>query len=171
MDAEKGDSVMYKHWELHHAGKKTEFKFNILGVFNTPLERQVAEGVRISRTGATSLLNSKAVYSRSLLPRLRIDKNPVEENLGDVDKTMKEDDNVFEEQEEQGKILTGSMLEKAVTRQKKKAKMRDTIGWGDWEVESQERDGERKEDWEELLGFLVDYCGKMEEEFWAGGRS
>ena len=84
---------------------------------------------------------------------------------------MKEDDNVFEEQEEQGKILTGSMLEKAVTRRKKKAKMRDTIGWGDWEVESQEGDGERKEDWEELLGFLVEYCGKMEEEFWAGGRS
>merc|ERR1711888_377791 len=88
-DAKKGapDSHMHKHWEIHHGGRRTEFTFNIIGHFKSPLERQIAEGVRISRTGATRLLNSKAVYSRCGIVRLTIDKKE-ETNLGDMEKNM-----------------------------------------------------------------------------------
>ena len=150
---------MHKHWELHHEGRKTEFSFNILGFFRTPLERQVAEGVRIARTGATRLLNSKAVYSRCPLPRLSIDKEEVEENLGDVQKTMEDDDDdeVFEDESVERMIMTGSRLEKTMARQKKRNKTRDLLCWGEWEAEDQVGDQEERETWDDLLGFLVEY--------------
>ena len=49
-------------------GVETPFKFEIIGFFKTPLERQVAEAVRLQRTGAVKILNSKSVYSRSSIP-------------------------------------------------------------------------------------------------------
>ena len=69
-DAKKGhsDSHMYKHWVNQHGGVETPFKFEIIGFFKTPLERQVAEAVRLQRTGAVKILNSKSVYSRSSIP-------------------------------------------------------------------------------------------------------
>ena len=123
-----------------------------MGFFDSPLERQIAESVRISRTGATKLLNSKAVYSRSVVPRLSVDKVE-EDNLGDTDRNMEEDD-VFEEGvEDQETILTAKKLDKTVARQKKKEEMMDMIGWGDIDVGGDEND----EAEEELMHFLVKY--------------
>ena len=53
-DAEKDrkDSHMGKHWAVQHQGKRTDFKVEVVGYFSSALERQVAEGVRISKTGA-----------------------------------------------------------------------------------------------------------------------
>ena len=53
-DAESGkkDSHMFKHWSTQHEGEKTSFSFKIISFFSSPLERQVAEAVRIFNTGA-----------------------------------------------------------------------------------------------------------------------
>ena len=39
----------------------TEFSFEIIQFFARPLERQVGEAVRIVRTGASQILNSKTM--------------------------------------------------------------------------------------------------------------
>ena len=71
-DGEKGtkSSHMSKHWSVHHGGNKTKFKVEIIGFFSSALERQVAESVRIDKCGAERILNSKSVFSRSMVPRL-----------------------------------------------------------------------------------------------------
>ena len=70
-EKEKKGSHIYKHWSVHHGGVRTRFSFKILSFYESPLERQVGEFVRIDRTGATRILNSKAAYSRSRVPRIR----------------------------------------------------------------------------------------------------
>ena len=67
---EKKDSHIYKHWSVHHGGVRTKFLFEILSFYESPLERQVGEAVRIDRTGAERILNSKAVCKRSKVPRI-----------------------------------------------------------------------------------------------------
>ena len=57
------------------------------------LERQIGEAVRIDRTGAARILNSKAAYSRSKVPRIIALDQEEEIPLGDKD-------DVFEENEE-----------------------------------------------------------------------
>ena len=56
----------------------------ILQFFKSPLERQVGEAVRIARTGANRILNSKSVYNRSTLPRIVAQDVREEVNLGDM---------------------------------------------------------------------------------------
>ena len=53
------DSHMFKHWQNQHGGRRTSFKFKVLGFYKTALERQVAEAVRIERTGATKIMIKK----------------------------------------------------------------------------------------------------------------
>ena len=43
---------MVKHWSLHQRGERTKFKVEVIGFFNSALERQVAESIRIEKTGA-----------------------------------------------------------------------------------------------------------------------
>ena len=83
---------MFKHWSLHHDGKETAFKVEVIDYFESALYRQVAEGVRIARTGAEKILNSKAVYSRSGLVRLVCVDTVEEDNLGDRDSMPDEED-------------------------------------------------------------------------------
>ena len=80
----KGDSHISKHWINHHGGKETKFSFEIIKFFTSPLERQVGEAVRIEKTGAHQILNSKSMFNRSGLPRI-ITKDITElTNLGDM---------------------------------------------------------------------------------------
>ena len=80
----RADSHIFKHWSNQHAGRETKFSFKILNFFAAPLERQVGEAVRIARTGASTILNSKSVYNRNPLPRI-IARDVVEPtNLGDM---------------------------------------------------------------------------------------
>ena len=84
-DAEnkKTESHMRKHWVLQHDGVKTDFSFEILSFHKSALDRHVAEAVRISRTGASKILNSKNLFNRSSIPRV-VAQNSIEEvNLGD----------------------------------------------------------------------------------------
>ena len=41
------DSHIYKHWTIQYGGRETRFEFGIVAFFSSPLERQVAEAVRI----------------------------------------------------------------------------------------------------------------------------
>ena len=61
------------------------------------MERQVAEAVQIQITCAEKILNSKAEYLRSRIPRITAAEEPEELNLGDKEELM--DDEVFEEPE------------------------------------------------------------------------
>ena len=53
IEKEKKDSHIYKHWSVHHEGVRTRFSFEILSFYESPLERQIGEAVRIDRTGMT----------------------------------------------------------------------------------------------------------------------
>ena len=68
------DSHMVKHWSVAHPDStKPRFNFYVMRSFKTPLERQVAEAVRIQLRGST--LNSMGVYNRCKLTRLVVDTN------------------------------------------------------------------------------------------------
>ena len=76
----KKDNHMFKHQSLHHAGDRSvdfvaRSRSRSVAHFKTALERQVAEAVRIRRRGGEgNILNSKAEYSRSRIPRLIVDQ-------------------------------------------------------------------------------------------------
>ena len=86
----------------------------------------MSEAVRIERTGAQRVLNSKAGYNRARLPRIVAEDSKEEETIGDTGKTIEETrgGGQFEF------ILTGKALEKNQRRQRKKELMRDTLNWG-----------------------------------------
>ena len=65
---------MYKHQIMEHHGEEADFVVRVEGTFQTALTRQVSEAVRIRRRGGMgSILNSKAEYNRSHIPRLRVE--------------------------------------------------------------------------------------------------
>ena len=68
------ESHQIKHWALDHPEMTSPptFKFKIISTFGDPLTRQIAESVRIERSGI-EILNSRSEYSRCRVPRLRID--------------------------------------------------------------------------------------------------
>ena len=89
----QGDSHILKHWINHHGGRETKFSFEIIRFFKTPLERQIGEAVRIEKTGANQILNSKSMFNRNGLTRIMVKDVPEEVNLGDrVDMEQQEDD-------------------------------------------------------------------------------
>ena len=151
------DSHIYKHWQNEHAGRETEFQFQIIKFFSSPLDRQVSEAVRIERTGAHKILNSKAVYSRSGLTRLVAVGTKEEETIGDTGKTIEETrgGGQFEF------ILTGKALEKNQRRQRRKDMLRDTLNWGriqEWVAPPAESGEEEDEEYmrpEEHLDLLI----------------
>merc|ERR1712030_284253 len=88
-DARKGrpDSHIYKHWQNQHGGTQTEFKFKIISFHVSALDRQIAEAVRISRTGAEKILNSKGEYNRCQVPRIVMVDTREIQFLGDTPST------------------------------------------------------------------------------------
>ena len=99
---ERNESHMFKHWTIQHGGNKTKFSFKVISFFSSPLKRQVAEAVRILKTGAKRILNSKGMLNRCSLPRI-IAQDAIEEvNLGDMGLTESvevEPDQIVEETE------------------------------------------------------------------------
>ena len=112
------DSHIYKHWQNEHAGRETEFQFQIIKFFSSPLDRQVSEAVRIEWTGAQKILNSKAGYNRARLPRIVAENTKEEETIGDTGKTIEETRGGVRIEF----IITGRALEKNQRRQRKKKK-------------------------------------------------
>ena len=72
--AKKEESHQIKHWLLEHQDMEEppRFKFRLIKTFKDPMSRQLAEAVRIELRG-NNILNSKAEYNRSRVPRLRVD--------------------------------------------------------------------------------------------------
>ena len=66
------DSHIYKHQMMEHEGEQGKFMFKVVSVHRTALNRQVREALRIMRRGGLDggVLNSKAEWSRSHIPRL-----------------------------------------------------------------------------------------------------
>ena len=59
---EEEDNALWKHCQLEHGGEKVEFSMKVLGSFQSSMARQVNEGVRIKRSKADCLMNSKSEF-------------------------------------------------------------------------------------------------------------
>ena len=67
-------SPLWKHAERHHGGRKNVvYSMKIVNYFRDPLTRQVNEGVRINRSTAEVVLNSKSEWHGPATARLTID--------------------------------------------------------------------------------------------------
>ena len=77
----KPSSHILKHQEeAHSAEDEPKFTMRIVKGYRTALARQVGEAVRIRRRGGEGqILNSKAEYSRCVIPRLVLDTIDEEE--------------------------------------------------------------------------------------------
>ena len=67
---EKEDTPLWKHCILAHSGVKQSFVMKPLRSFNSPLQRQPNEGVRISASKATIRMNSKNEGHQALIIRV-----------------------------------------------------------------------------------------------------
>ena len=70
----KRTSHMREHCQEEHPGKTPSFRFDLIKVCRTSLERQVGESisVKMSRSRGVSIINSKVEYNRCLLPTLTV---------------------------------------------------------------------------------------------------
>ena len=100
-DARKGkqDSHIFKHWQNQHGGTQTLFKFKIISFHFSALDRQIAEAVRISRTGAEKILNSKGQYNRCQVPRIVMVDTREVLNFGDTPAEAEQSDEAGNESE------------------------------------------------------------------------
>ena len=68
------DSHINKHQLMEHNAAPPDFVMRVVGSYRSALSRQVMEAVQIRRRGgAGQILNSKAEYNRSHIPRLRVE--------------------------------------------------------------------------------------------------
>ena len=146
------DSHIYKHWQNQHGGQKTAFKFKVVSFHNSPLDRQVSEAVRIARTGAGKILNSKGEYNRCELPRIiSVDTREIP-TLGDSENLGENED---QETASQGMV---EVTVKEDKKKRKKDRLRDLLRWGEeqpgcnW-VEEILSDGD-----ESLVDILEELC-------------
>ena len=78
-------NALWKHSHVHHEGdlKGEEVKMEIIESHRSPLNRQIHEGVEIEVNGADLLLNSKAEWNHSKIPRVVIEMGEEIEEDGD----------------------------------------------------------------------------------------
>ena len=67
---EEEDNALWKHCQLEHNGEKVEFSMKVLGSFQSTMARQVNEGVRIKRSKADCLMNSKSEFHQHPVVRV-----------------------------------------------------------------------------------------------------
>ena len=71
----KEENHMVKHQWLKHGGEQADFILRVVGSKKTALCRQISEAVRIRRRGGEEeILNSRAEYNRSHIPRLQVEE-------------------------------------------------------------------------------------------------
>ena len=77
----KSDSHIRKHQDLCHGGaEEPDIVLRAVSHHKSALSRQVAEAVRIMRRGGEgAVLNSRAEYNRSHIPRLQVEKRDEEQ--------------------------------------------------------------------------------------------
>ena len=68
-------NAFHKHLEIHHPehqGDMSVFKCKVIGTYKRSLDRQVAEGVQLERSEADLVLNSRAEFHGSAVPRVTV---------------------------------------------------------------------------------------------------
>ena len=63
-------SPLWKHCILEHSSQEAEFSMEVLSHHKSCLDRQVQESVRISRTEAEIILNSKSEFHQAPIVRV-----------------------------------------------------------------------------------------------------
>ena len=64
------DNALWKHCRLDHGDEKVEFSMRVVGSFQSSMARQVNEGVRIKRSKADTLMNSKSEFHQHPVVRV-----------------------------------------------------------------------------------------------------
>ena len=64
------ENPLWKHCMVEHEGEKVEFSMKVLGSFHSAMARQVNEGVRIKRSKADCLMNSKSEFHQHPVVRV-----------------------------------------------------------------------------------------------------
>ena len=67
---ESEKSALWKHCQLQHAGEKQSFMMMVFRGFNSCLERQTNEAVRITSSKAEVILNSKSEFHQAPIRRV-----------------------------------------------------------------------------------------------------
>ena len=67
---EEEDNALWKHCQLEHNEEKVEFSMKVVGSFQSKMARQVNEGVRIKRSKADCLMNSKREFRQRPVVRV-----------------------------------------------------------------------------------------------------
>ena len=155
-DSREMDSHMVKHWLVDHREMSSppKFKFKLLGSYQDPMTRQLAEAVRIEKVGA-GILNSKSEYSRCRVPRLRIDmegwarlkedqaSGAIRENVVLEEEANKDLEEV-EDEERRLERKRGAEkeveIEESRPRKKRKTKFPRLEAWGECKEQEQEVD-------------------------------
>ena len=66
------ESPLWKHCQLEHGGEKQQFYMEALRAFESCLQRQVNEAVRISSSKADLLMNSKSEFHQAPIVRVTV---------------------------------------------------------------------------------------------------
>ena len=63
---------LWKHSQIHHGGKlrREELEMKVVETHRSPLSRQIHEGVEIETNSAEIVMNSKAEWNQSRLPKI-----------------------------------------------------------------------------------------------------
>ena len=67
---EEEDNALWKHCMVEHGGEKVEFSMKVLQSFQSAMARQVNEGVRIKRSKADCMMNSKSEFHQHPVVRV-----------------------------------------------------------------------------------------------------
>ena len=133
----KEDSHMVKHWVCDHPDllEPPKFKFRIVRSFQDPLTRQLAEAVRIERSGE-NILNSKSEFNRCRIPRLKINLEEWGVWRKEKEKAEEErkDEDLEKEAEESLEFRTPNKRkpdEIPKGRKAKKLRFEKLVGWGE----------------------------------------
>ena len=115
------ESHMLKHWtNSHRGGDRPTFKFNVIQTYPDSLSRQIGEAVRIQLRANT--LNSMAVFNRSRLTRLVVDRE-WEEKVRQENKL--EDERMNRHQRQLGKEGEREMLQEKSHGEKRQGETLD----------------------------------------------
>ena len=140
---EEGSHIR-KHQDLQHPGEEPNFLVKAVSFHRTALGRQIREAVRIRRRGGEGrILNSKAEFNRSYIPRLVVDKQGEEEVKASLEQERQEVRNLLDKEEGEWQV---SKMRSRESRDKKRRlhSNQDQRSWTQDMEEDQGWGGRRK---------------------------
>ena len=70
MRLESEENALWKHCMIEHEGQHVDFSMKVLESFQSAMARQVNEGVRIKRSKADCVMNSKSEFHQHPVVRV-----------------------------------------------------------------------------------------------------